>query len=503
MIVTKNKTLILLASCIAISAIASTGCRSGGFKKPNLAVLKFWENPDAVASKTPPPPARYFDPAPIRDEQVAQNKADETIDLDGQRLKDTLDQSIAKNTSQITNNVNTDIRSLNEVLKNKKNQLSTSIDNTQKNLQTAMKDSVKNAGSTTKAVDSVKNQLNDFKPAADLKTPTSKTKLNQSLAGLNKSIYDANGKLVNSSAEVKESILSKLDPTRNATPGAKMNEFIAAANSKVAKAFSPKSNDFDFKAPSLPKSTPLTNAFAATAPKSQPTKIIPASKPSASDAELKKVQAQVAEANRQIAQLKQQIASSSNQPKSLPVATVAPSPTPKTPVASNSFNAAPQRAPVERVAQLQTPRFGNSSYSAISKPKPDSSFVSASPTNILRSSQQLQPSKPIQSAPANAQPAFPSTPHGNFAPHGKFGSTALPTASPREPKQIGLAPQPAAPVNFQADTDNSMTLKASTPYSMSEPTTGVQQIKSHIDIPASILNGSGSYAPGSVRQVGQ
>ena len=95
--VTKNKTLILLASCISISAIATAGCCSGGLKKPNLAVLKFWENPDAVATKTPPPPARYFDPAPIHEEQVAQKTANETLQLDGQRLKDTLDQSLAGN----------------------------------------------------------------------------------------------------------------------------------------------------------------------------------------------------------------------------------------------------------------------------------------------------------------------------------------------------------------------------------------------------------------------
>lgn len=483
MIVTKNQTLTLLASCIAILAFASSGCRSAGFDKPNLDVLKFWKAPGEVASKTPPPPARYFDPAPIHEEQLAQKQTEEKIDLNSQRLKDKLDQAIAQHNSPAAIKANSDVLPLNKVAQD--NQFSNPAEATKKNLQTALQGSVKNAGSTTKALD------------LDLKSPIPTPPLNQSLSGLKKSIYDADGKLVKSSSQVKESILSKLDPTRNSVPGAKMNDFIAAANAKAARVSAPNSNDFNFNAPTLPKSAPIANPFAAAAV---------AQTPSASNAELKLVQAQVIEANRQIEQLKQQIALSTNRPTPPPVATVAPPNTPKIPAPSNSFAATPQRAPAEQVAQLQTPRFGNSNYSAIGKPKPENSFVSNSPTNILRASQTIQQPKPIQPVASNIHSAFPSTPHGNFAPDGKFGSTFVPKPNLDQAKHIGLIPQPAAPVNFQTEADNSMTLKASTPFSIDKPTANVQQIKSHtssVDIPASILNGSGSYAPGSVRQVGQ
>ena len=509
MIVKKNKTLFLLASCVAISAIASSGCCSGGLKRPNLAALKFWENPDAVASKTPPPPARYFDPSPIQEEQIAQKETGKTIDFNGENLQRTFDQAIAKNTSPIIDKPNTDVRHLSDLIKS--NQGKTPVETLQKNLQTAMNTPVKSSGSSTK--------VEDF--PVKLKAPQAQAKLNQSLAGLNKSIYDADGKLVSSTKEVKESILAKLDPSRKSLPGDKMNDFIAAAQAKGARISKPSSNDF--RATTLPKSAPLANAFAAKSV-SPPAPVKPAM-PAASDAELKLVQRQVAQANRQIAELKQQLAQSQSrpqpqiqpqpklqsqsQPNSWPtsprIASVTPAPK-STPVASaNTFAAAAQQAPAQPVAHLQTPRFGTSNYSTISQSKPDNSFVSTtSPTNILRASNPIQQPRTIQSDPTNTRPAFPSTPHGNFAPQGSFGS---PTANLDRAKQqgLGVAPQPATAVNFQTE-DNSMTMKASTPMGTAASTFGVQQIQSHassLDIPASLLNGSGSYAPGSVRPVGQ
>ena len=495
--VTKNKTLILLASCISISAIATAGCCSGGLKKPNLAVLKFWENPDAVATKTPPPPARYFDPAPIHEEQVAQKTANETLQLDGQRLKDTLDQSLAGNALPSASQDDNDANLLGKISALQNKQVQTPIKTLQKELQTAMQDPAKNTGSSTK----------DLNLPLNLKSPASKTQLNQTLAGLNKSIYDANGKLVSSNSEVKESILAKLDPARKKTlSGEKMNDFIVAANKKATKTSVPNSNDFDFKAPPLPKSTPLANEIAAAKTASQPTINIPPAKPSVSAVDLKMVQAQVAEANRQIEQLKQQLAMSNQRPQSPAVANVAPRDRAQPVATSNSFVAAPQRTPVERVAQLKTPRFGTSSYSPTNSSRPDNSFVSTSPTNILRSSNQLQPQPTQQPAGSSDQQVFPSTPHGNFSPEGKFGSTLSPMLA-QPPIQLpkALAPQPATAVDFQTRADNPMTLKATANQRVS-PSTGVQPIKSDfssVDIPASILDGSSSYAPGSVRQIGQ
>ena len=517
MIVTKNTTTILLAGCIAILVVASSGCCSGGFGKPDFAALKFWKAPEdatAIASKTPPPPARYFDPAPILEEQIAKKNADETINLNGQRLSNAL----ASNTSSLANTVGTNVRNLNDVLKTEKGV--TPLAATQNDFNAAVKNAgsatknagsaTKNTASTTKTANSAQAKWNDFKLPADLKSPIAKPNLNQSLAGLNKSIYDANGKRVNSSQEVKQSILNKLDPNRNSFPvankvsDAKLNQFAATAKSKAAAVT--KANEFDFsKAPSLPKSAPLATTFTAPTKKPQPATFAATAKPAASSAELKLVQAQVADANRQIELLKRQIAQSANQPKAPPIATHSPLNTAKIPVPSNSFVAA-QPAPVQRVGQLKTPRFGNSKYSAINS-NPENSFAGTSSTNILRASQkpgatQAAPRTALPSS--NVQSPFPSTPHGNFAPQGKFGSF-VPNSSLDQAGRTGLIPQPAAPVNFQTRADNSATLKASTAYGNVGPA-AVQQIKSHlsgVDIPASILKGSGSYAPGSVHQVGR
>ena len=180
MIVNKNKTLILLVGCFAISSLALSGCRSGGFKKPDLAVLKFWKAPESsVASKdTPPPPAKYFDPAPIREEQIAKNELKETIDLDAQRFRDTLNQATNSNASTIANNIDSNARSLNNVVQNQ------NIGKSFANAKAAMYNHAKEA-----VVKPTQNKVADFKLPADLKTANVTPQANQSLASLKQSIY--------------------------------------------------------------------------------------------------------------------------------------------------------------------------------------------------------------------------------------------------------------------------------------------------------------------------
>jgi len=503
MIVKKNKSLILLVGCIAVSTFALSGCRSGGFKKPNLAALKFWKKNDSVAATTkiPPPPARYFDPAPL-DEQIAKAKTEETIDLKSQRFNQELRESFAQKTSSLANNTNANVRSLNDLVPS--GQVNGSLSNAQQEFKTAIQNKVPN-GDTLKKVAEAPTKWNDFQLPADLKTPVAKPGLNQSLAGLKKSIYDADGKLVNTAQAARNSVMKKIDqakapltvPTK--VPDAGANQFVAAAKQKAAELSPITPSQTDFKAPSLPQSTPIAGTFGANSNK--PSSFMADLKnQSASNEQLKLVQAQVADANREIELLKQQLAQSIKQPQTpiqpaaAPIAAVLPKPKMTVP------------QPVERVAQLKTPRFGTSSYSAANYPQPTSSVAGVSPTNILRANgQQARPSQPVTNQSA---PAFPATPHGNFAPQGNFGSTSAPVAIP--PSQHFNRPQPAAPVSFQTNdfqtggfqSGGTLTLKGST-SNPTQPTVGVAKIKTHGDIPASILNGSGSYAPGSVLQVGQ
>ena len=90
---TNKMNATLLASLVAVSVFALTGCRSGGFTKPELSELAFWKKDgDAMASKSvPPPPARHFDPAPIRKEMA--NKG-EIVNLDGGNLERRFDNNI-------------------------------------------------------------------------------------------------------------------------------------------------------------------------------------------------------------------------------------------------------------------------------------------------------------------------------------------------------------------------------------------------------------------------
>ena len=517
MIVKKNKNLILLAGCIAVSAFALSGCRSGNFPKPNLSVLKFWKNPDAVAAttKVPPPPARYFDPAPILEEQVAKAKAgaDETIDLNGQRFNEQFNQSLAQNANALSNGVDSNVRSLNQLIPKTPLKTDGSFSNAKEEFKAAMQNKVA-AADTLKNAAKAPEKWQDFKLPADLKTKNVKPNLNQSLAGLNKSMYDANGKLVNNTQQVKDSVLKKLDQTKGAiaakttAPENSLNDFMAATKEKAAQLSPLKSNQFDFKAQSVPNSMPIINQFVTpSAPKTtKPPSFManlqtqaPAS--TASDAQLKLVQAQVADANRQIELLKQQIAQSVKQPPArAQIATQTKAAAPiQTPIQAPA-------APVARTSQLQTPRFGTSSYSAANYPKQVKSLSSVSPKNILRATESLR-SNPAEPVSTEVAPAFPSTPHGNFAPQGNFGSTSAPAVI-NHPSLNAAAPHSVAPVNFQTNdfqtSSNSWPALQGSTASSPTRTADVQKIKSHIsqvDIPASILSGSGSYAPGSVHQV--
>lgn len=507
MIAKKNKNLILLVVCIAVSTFVLSGCRSGRYQKPNLDVLKFWKNPDSATTttttKVPPPPARYFDPAPILEEQVSQAKAgaDETIDLDGQRFTEQFNQSLTQNT---------DARSLNQLIPETQG----SATNAQQEFKAAMQSKITTADPLKIAAKALQKRQ-EFELPASLKSNNVKPNLNQSLTALNKSIYDANGKLVTNAEQVKASVLNKLNQTKDALPDkadvrdTSLNQFMAVAKEKATQLSPLKPDQFNFKAPPIPESRPVANAFAtASAAKTvKPPSFVanlnyqqPAQ--AAADAQLKLVQAQVADANRQIELLKQQITQATNRPSVS--AQIQNPPQTQPPVATPQIAA---KAPVAPTAQLQTPRFESDSFSSAHYSKPANTLANVSPTNILRAAQPR-----TEPASTEAALAFPSTPHGNFSPQGNFSSNPLSAI----PSRLNAAPSHSvAPVNFQtndfqtggAPLQQSQRSIVSSPQPIANPTANVQKIKSHIpseiDIPASILNGSGSYAPGSVLQVRQ
>ena len=95
----EHKTQFKLLVCLlAVSIFAMSGCRTGGFPKPDLAKLAFWKKDAALAKSVPPPPARHFDPAPLNG-----NASDESavVDLDSGNMKKRFENNIDQALSDI------------------------------------------------------------------------------------------------------------------------------------------------------------------------------------------------------------------------------------------------------------------------------------------------------------------------------------------------------------------------------------------------------------------
>ena len=508
----KTKTTLLL-SCLAISMLAlSSGCRTGGFPKPDLAKLAFWKSENlAFASKdkgTPPPPARHFDPAPITGEQES-----EIVDLNQDKLQRKFNNDIEEMRAEISaaaKALGTPIRkpyaadtastenkfaantksSFEAATGNVRSKLDGFGDQAKTNLNAAQNDFQAAMNNTT---DALGNQFAASRNAATDMTQGWKDKvslpgmaqsqnnIDSSLAAVKKSLNNANDKLASnlipeSSSAFKSGIGAfggSLTPME-IDPADKLNQFSSNTRQNGAEVASNANSFSPMRETPMPKST----------------------------SELDRVQAQMAEAKRQIEELKKQVAIAS-QPNS-----VAPLAQPITPSNSfgpsipgspnNSFGTTPpdsmstyQSAPVERVAQLQSPSFGSQFAAKAAGQSP--------PTNQLRSNHPLRPQFPQATPQPSATPAYPSTSHGVYQPRSNdFSGNFSPMQAAPEKNKITA---PASQVGFQSANSDSMVVTANNaiPPNAGDTAVKIQNHVSDIDIPESVLKGTGSYAPGSVQ----
>ncbi len=476
-ILRKTKTTLLL-SCLAISLLAmSSGCRSGGFTKPELSKLKFWESDKLLfaskKSETPPPPARHFDPAPINGEQKS-----EIVDLNNEKLQRRFKNDIEDMRAEIsaaTKALDTPIRKpystgltegKNEFAANSGSSFEAETGNVRSKLAGAGRSAKAELSAAQNDFQAAMNNTtdsfsNEFASAKDSAAETTqgwkdkfelpaiaqeKNKIDGSLAAVNRSLYDTEDRL---SVE---------------------------AESKAEEAFKSGIGAFGGSL------KPLNNAVKNSTP------------------ELESVQAQMAEARRQIAELKKQVAMAGQPAPLAPIAqrsTGSNSFGPSIPPGgSNSFEAATgtelTSPPVAQIAQRQMPGF-DSQFAA-------SSSSEVTPANRLRSNTMLGASFPSQaSRQPVSTPGYPATSHDGFAPKSNdFGGNFSPINNAFQQEAITAS---GTQVDFQATDNHSMVVTTNNAIAQNanESASQIEDHFSEVDMPESILKGSGSYAPGSVQ----
>ena len=129
------------------------------------------------------------------------------------------------------------------------------------------------------------------------------------------------------------------------------------------------------------------------------------------------------------------------------------------------------------------------------------SFSRGMPSNRLRSNQPLRPEAPNQASPSSSStPNYPATSHGGYAPRSNdFGGNFSPMHQTTPSQNPSAAPN--SQVDFQAGSNRSMVVTANNaiPPNASNSASRIQNHVSEVDIPPSVLTGTGSYAPGSVQ----
>ncbi len=74
-----QNTQFRVSSILVVMILVLTGCHSGGFKKPDFGRLAFWKKDDlrlASRGEALPPPSTHFDPEPTNTGPVSRNKSD-------------------------------------------------------------------------------------------------------------------------------------------------------------------------------------------------------------------------------------------------------------------------------------------------------------------------------------------------------------------------------------------------------------------------------------------
>ena len=509
-IIKKTKTT-LLVGCFLFSSLTLTGCQTASFKKPNFEKLAFWKKDGALAgNKVPPPPARHFDPSPIQRGKLAKEEFEDTelMELGGRRFnEDFAASSMATDTNAVPRQqapkqsprdslafeITQKSSATPEATPSSDSQFEfspkQSLTTEQQDFNSAMQNvSVGNklpadnsfkANSTTP---SNPESWNQFTPPSGLANKGANS-VDKSLKGISNAIGEANGKLAASKSKLLSPNLGFTPPPNPQTPA-------TSWNTQTSNGFQ---SPVGFKAPS---------GFQNQKGVSLSTNSNPA-KPEAfgsAPPPLGSVQAQVADAKLQIELLKQQVANAEQ-------------------MANQTTKAATQtQNPMEPQALTplgtsQDSKFGNNNISnrfdsnyAAPEAKKIASGKGFAPSNKANpASGTGYGTQPFIPTPKSniAPPSYPSTPHGDYSSRNSVSSNFSPAGLSDSKSQPFEPPQSASQVDFQDKTKGDAIHQANSPIANSEGASKIQTHVSDVFIPASILTGKGSYAPGSVHPVSE
>ncbi len=529
------------AGLIAAAILGTTGCKSMPFtlpkpslpklampsipklEKPDVSKLAFWKSENLMPKKgkLPKPPSLSFDPSPIK-QALASSKDSAIQGVDSLRSQtaDAIDQSTAPIRQPYKLAAKSAVDKIADKSKldfdpgysrggsPKSDVVDSNITKAQRDFQAAL-------ASSSQAIEkSIGGKVADLKSAEnEFKLPNSiksaKTNVDDSLMAVNRSLYNAKGKLA---AAADNAVDKASDQIGSSTKGQlsmfeqrlkQAAEKAEAVPSQIASAASKTaSNAFGGIAPPKPATgLSANNNFAKASP------VAPAATANA------QVSSEVAELKAELAKLRseqqklmqqQQLAATQAPAATQPSASM---PNFQSPPVANEFVANLTARPSQ--AQSALPPTNSSARTAPSYPQmypsttplrtasSTNNVVSSAPQNVLRrnfspvANQGTEyPSHPAANAPmdqrqptAHPGSGYPSTPYSSYGAPSGYSASATPahTESTR-----------ASQASFQQHGDSNLVITASTPV---EP---AQQHVSEVNIPDAVLQGTSNYAPGTV-----
>ena len=510
-----------------LGLIGSVGCKAAPFKKPDFTQLAFWKKANQSA-ELPPPPARHFDPAPLEESEtvVAQNSdveqsSDSTRDALAKQIQNEIDQTkqqLADAKSQLDSQPIRKPYSLDNSFaasqKNSSSQfkplsndgfksagivdISKNIDQTRKALST--NNSLTQAQEDFQAaIANVSNDFSGMKKTAtqsaskwkDFQLPTELNQVNdkveKSLQAVDKSLYNASGKLnsiassatgqvtsafADASEQFKNQVQSKASKL-NSDVKASTNDFVGSTTKSLSNISPLKAAQDNWRgnpmgleptgtravannsqpvASKVGKLQPATNDMLRSSPKIASSPLNPVATNQPSNPEMEKMRNEMLEAKRQIELLQKQLADG-QKPISKPDSATANA------TGSRDLN------PLSRFES-------KSRY----KQAAGLNSTSSNPVNRLRIASREQTGQG-RSTLGNTS-GFPSTGHGGFSPLGSGSGSEQMSSATSSASQASFVTTPGDPIGD----------------SITKATTDVE-------IPKAILTGDGTYAPGSVNRL--
>ena len=457
---------------IAVITTLSLGCKTAGFKKPDLSDLAFWKKSDN-GTALPPPPAPHFDPSPLGGGETSIASTDPSdFNRSAEPMRgeiDSLRNEIAKAKDRLASNASDAMEGATQPIRKpysldgastykqpessfeagKLNDFAASVNDgmsqAQQDFKTAMGGAVEKTKNEFAAKSNDMTQgWKDFKLPTELSKKIEQAKSSPDQAfDINKSLYDANGQLNGAIASNKKALSNEISKATNSFASSTdeiRNQFNTQALESTVEKASNSVNSFQTKLPNVKQIASSTidglkdsaNGFAKQASNAVTQTLDSGSngfgaslpnlkieKPQLNSPDSSQLLAEVAAAKQQIEMLKQQVAAAQTQANAN-LQTQVQSGLQNTMLAPNNQSLVPSKPQNPPVSQLQTPKFQPNSIASTFDP-------AKVPSNVLRRNTLPAPQTPTTQplSPQNQTPttqptgtpgSYQSTPHGGYAP---------------------------------------------------------------------------------------